>query len=81
MERCATRELVGIRELEFKHDGYEKDVEDGPPLIHDFLDHAEWLLFNIMMDGSISRFTMMRAFDCEQLFKTGIYINIATARN
>jgi hypothetical protein len=50
---ASTRQMVDTRLPEFGYDGWEMDAPEVRPLIQDFLEHAEWILFHRVKDRTI----------------------------
>jgi hypothetical protein len=57
----------------FVYDGWEFDSPSDRPLIHDFLEHAQWFLFSKGRDHTIPSLMLMSANGGGYLPKKGIY--------
>lgn len=69
------RQIVARTKFKFKYDGWKMIAEQDRPLIHDFLDHNEWYMQNIIWNRNISLLMLIRAFSRGYLPKTMIYID------
>jgi hypothetical protein len=58
---------------EFGYDGWELDSPEVRPLIQDFLEHAEWFLFNKVRDHTIPGLMLRKPSGGGYLPKKGIY--------
>jgi hypothetical protein len=70
---ASARQLVQEESSEFVYDGWKLDSPQDRPLIHDFLEHAEWFLFSKVRDRTIPGLMLMSANGRGYLPKKGIY--------
>jgi hypothetical protein len=70
---ASTRQMVDTRLPEFGYDGWEMDAPEVRPLIQDFLEHAEWILFHRVKDRTIPGLMLMKPNGGGYLPMKGIY--------
>ncbi|CAM6064127.1 unnamed protein product [Sphagnum tenellum] len=70
---ASTRQMAKKGQSEFGYDGWELDSPRERPLIQDFLEHAQWFLFNKVRDRTIPGLMLRRTNGAGYLPKKGIY--------
>ncbi|CAK9188676.1 unnamed protein product [Sphagnum troendelagicum] len=70
---ASTRQMAEKGPSEFGYDSWELDSPEVRPLIQDFLEHAEWFLFNRVRDRTIPGLMLRKPNGGGYLPKKGIY--------
>jgi hypothetical protein len=71
--QASTQQMAEKGPSKFGYDGWELDSSEVRPLIHDFLEHAQWFLFSTARDRTNPGLMLMRHNGRGYLPKKGIY--------